>query len=57
MYSPKSAKSQQTSLSQQNSVKFGTDFTQVSCNFTQALLARLYVFFVSLIILAYIKVH
>ena len=41
---PKSAKSRHYSLLRQNSVKFGLNFTQDRKHFTQALLARLYVF-------------
>ena len=39
-----SAKLRHSSLLRQNTVKFGTDFTRARQKFTQALLARLYVF-------------
>ena len=38
------AKLRHSSLLRQNTVKFGTDFTRARKKFTQALLARLYVF-------------
>ena len=42
-YDDKSALLRHSSLFQQNTVKFGTDFTRARKKFTQALLARLYV--------------
>ena len=50
---PKRAKSRHNSLLRQNSVKFGSNFTQVRKHFTRTLFARSYVF--ASLILCYIN--